>query len=166
MQEIQNRQEYTLTARANPFLALVGFLVLVIGGGIVISMFTPPDAWFAALEKPTFNPPNWIFGPVWTVLYVCIAVAGWRQWVRDRHGPPLRLWWLQLILNFLWSPAFFGAHQIDTAMAAVLGLFIANVLFILSVWYSDRISVVLFVPYTLWVGFAGVLNFAFLVLNP
>lgn len=145
---------------------LVGFLIVVLGGGLVIGYLTPPDAWFANLAKPSFNPPGWIFGPVWTLLYICIAIAGWRQWVRNPRGAPLRLWWAQLLLNFTWSPAFFGAHQIDTALVGILSLFIMIVLFILSVWHTDRLSAILFLPYALWVAFASLLNGSILVLNP
>src|SRR6185295_4620977 len=90
------------------------FVVLVVGGGLVIGYFNVPGAWYGQLAKPVFNPPNWVFVPVWTVLYFLIAVAGWR--VSDRvKGWPMVVWWLQLALNFLWSPTFFTAHQIGAA---------------------------------------------------
>lgn len=90
----------------NRWLSLLGFLVLVIGGWLAIGYVTAPGEWYAGLVKPSFNPPGWIFGPVWTVLYVLIAVAGWRTFERDRRGWPMRLWWEQLALNLLWSPVF------------------------------------------------------------
>ena len=70
----------------NHRLALILFLILVVAGGLVIGYLTTPGEWYARLTKPAFNPPGWIFGPVWTVLYVIIAVAGWRIWQRDRGG--------------------------------------------------------------------------------
>jgi hypothetical protein len=73
--------------------ALPLFLALVVGGGLAIGYFTAPGEWYAQLEKPGFNPPGWVFGPVWTVLYVLIAIAGWRVWRRDSAGRPMRLWW-------------------------------------------------------------------------
>ena len=76
-------------------LPLVLFLLLVVGGGLVIGYLTSPDDWYARLDKPPFNPPGWLFGPVWTALYVLIAVAGWRVWRRDVSGWPMKLWWPQ-----------------------------------------------------------------------
>src|SRR5689334_24917042 len=95
----------------NRWLSLLGFLVLVIGGGLAIGYLTAPGEWYAGLTKPSFNPPAWMFAPVWSVIYVLIAVAGWRTFERDRRGWPMRLWWAQIALNFLWSPVFFAAHR-------------------------------------------------------
>ena len=88
----------------NRYVSLILFLVLVLGGGLVLSFLTVPGEWYGQLAKAAFNPPGWIFGPVWTMLYVLIAVAGWRVWQRDRGGWPMKLWWAQLALNFLWTP--------------------------------------------------------------
>lgn len=145
-------------------LWLVAFLVLVVGGGMLIGSLTGPDAWFAGLQKPSFNPPNWLFGPVWTVLYVLIAVAGWRAW-RTGSGVLQGLWWLQLGLNFLWSPAFFAAHRIDLALVVIALLLASIVGFMAMAFRQDRTSFALFVPYVLWVGFATLLNGAFYRLN-
>lgn len=80
----------------NRELSLLGFLVLVIGRGLAIGYVTAPGEWYAGLAKPSFNPPGWIFGPFWTVLYVLIAVAGWRTFERARRGWQMRLWWRSL----------------------------------------------------------------------
>jgi benzodiazapine receptor len=149
----------------NRWLSLLGILVLVIGGGLAIGYLTAPGAWYASLAKPSFNPPGWIFGPVWTVLYVLIAVAGWRTFDRDRRGWPMRLWWAQLALNFLWSPVFFAAHRIGLALGVILLLFAAILAFIAAAWRQDRIAALLFVPYGAWVAFASVLNGAIWRLN-
>lgn len=77
----------------------------------------------------SFTPPAWLFGPVWTVLYVLIAVAGWRVWQRDRTGWPMKLWLAQLALNFLWTPVFFGAHQIAVALFVILFMLAAILAF-------------------------------------
>ncbi len=146
-------------------LSLAAFVIAVLGGGILIGFATPPGAWFAALTKPSFNPPGWVFGPVWSVLYICIAVAGWRQWRADRGGPALKLWLVQMGLNFLWSPMFFGAHRIDWALAVIVLLLAAILLFVRSTWTRDRISALLFLPYAAWVAFASVLNGSILYLN-
>ena len=146
-------------------LALVLFLLLVVGGGLAIGFLTAPGDWYAALAKPSFNLPAWLFAPVWTVLYVMIAVAGWRTFERDRRSRPMNLWWAQLVLNFLWSPTFFAAHQIGFALVVVLLLLAAILAFIAVSWRQDRVAAWLFVPYAAWVGFASALNASILVLN-
>jgi benzodiazapine receptor len=143
----------------------LGFLVLIIGTGAFIGMLTAPGEWYAALQKPIFNPPNWIFGPVWTVLYGLIAWVGWRVWQRGDSWALQSLWGLQMILNFAWSPVFFGAQQPVLALLVIGGLLFTLVLFIRTAWSLDRLSAVLFIPYMAWVGFASALNLAIVVLN-
>ncbi len=149
----------------NGWISLLGFLVLVIGGGLAVGHVTAPGEWFAGLVKPSFNPPGWIFGPVWTVLYVLIAVAGWRSFERNRRGWPMRLWWAQLALNFAWSPVFFTAHRIRLALLVILLMLAAILGFIVMAWRQDRVAAWLFVPYAAWVAFASVLNAAIFALN-
>lgn len=150
-------------------MSLVAFLILVVGGGLLIGAFTVPGPWFDQLLKPSFNPPAWVFAPVWTVLYIMIAVAGWRTWKRSPEAPwsgLLMLWGAQLALNFLWSPIFFAAHRIDLALAVIVLLLATIVAFIVAALRSnDRVSAGLFVPYVLWVGFATALNYGFYRLN-
>jgi tryptophan-rich sensory protein len=147
-------------------LSLLLFLVLVLGGGLTIGFLTVPGGWYAGLAKPSFNPPAWVFAPVWVVLYALIALAGWRSFERDAAGWPMRLWWAQLALNFLWSPVFFAAHRIGLALVVILLLLAAILAFIALSWRrQDRVSAWLFVPYAGWVAFASVLNGAILVLN-
>jgi len=141
------------------------FILLVMGGGLLIGAFTAPGAWYEALTKPDFNPPNWIFAPVWTALYALIAIAGWRIWQRDRTGPAMRLWWLQLVLNFVWSPAFFALQHVGLALAIILALFVTIVAFIAASWSKDRAAAWMFVPYAAWVSFASLLNFSIWRLN-
>ena len=87
--------------------SLLLFQALVLGGGITIGIVTAPGDWYAALVKPPYNPPNWIFAPVWTTLYILIAVAGWRIWKRGQDSWSMKIWWAQLVMNFIWSPIFF-----------------------------------------------------------
>jgi translocator protein len=145
--------------------ALLLFLVLVLGGGIAIGFVTAPGDWYADLAKPPFNPPNWIFAPAWTTLYILIAVAGWRVWMRDRSGWPMKLWWAQLTINFLWSPVFFLAHRTDLALGVIVLLLVTILAFVATSWTRDRIAPWLFAPYALWVAFATLLNASILVLN-
>ena len=145
--------------------AITPFLLLVVGGGLIIGLFTAPGPWYAELTKPSFNPPGWIFGPVWTVLYVLIAIAGWRVFQRDPSGPAMKLWWAQLALNFAWSPVFFALHNIGLALVIIVVLLAVILAFIAVARRTDTVSAWLFVPYACWVGFASVLNGAIWQLN-
>ena len=145
--------------------SLILLLVLTFGGGLAIGFLTAPGEWYAGLAKPAFNPPNWVFAPVWTALYVLIAVAGWRIFERDRSSLPMKFWWGQLALNFLWSPVFFVAHQIKLALMVILLLLAAILAFFALAWRQDRAAAWLFAPYALWVMFASVLNAAIWLLN-
>lgn len=141
------------------------FLLIVVGGGLAIGLFNTPGGWYAGLEKPPFNPPNWLFGPVWTILYVLIAIVGARTWRRAPNGTAMWLWWAQLALNFLWSPVFFTVHAVALALAVVVALVVAVLGFILSSWRDDHPSAAMFLPYLAWVSFASLLNAAILWLN-
>lgn len=149
----------------NRAVSLVLFLVLVLGGGLAIGFVTAPGEWYAGLNKPAFNPPPWLFGPVWTVLYVLIAVAGWRIWHSERNSRAMQMWWIQLALNFLWSPVFFGAHQIGLALIIIMMLLAMTLGFIATAWRLDRPAAWLFVPYAAWVGFATLLNGSIWMMN-
>jgi len=146
-------------------LVLALFILLVVGGGLAIGFLTAPGAWYTSLVKPSFNPPNWVFAPVWTVLYVLIAVAGWRTFERAGSGRAMKLWWTQLVLNFLWSPAFFAMHRIGLAFFVILLLLAAILAFIAAAWSQDRLAAWLLVPYAAWVGFAALLNGSIFALN-
>ena len=144
------------------FAAYIG---LVLGGGTTIGILTGPDAWYTSLAKPAFNPPNWVFGPGWTVLYVMIGVAGWLVWTSGRSTAAVRLWWLQLALNFLWSPVFFAMHRVGLALIVISLLFGAIWMFVAVTARQCPRAALLFVPYGLWVAFATVLNASLYLLN-
>ena len=145
--------------------SLILFIGLVLGGGLVLGFLTTPGEWYGGLAKPVFNPPPWLFCPVWTVLYILIAVAGWRVWQRDRAGWPMPLWWAQLVLNFLWTPVFFALHQIGVSLVVILVMLAAIVGFIATTWRLDHVAAWLFVPYAAWVAFASVLTGSIWSLN-
>jgi translocator protein len=145
--------------------SLLFFLVVTVGGGLSIGLFTLPGEWYAGLVKPSFNPPNWIFGPVWTALYVMIAIAGWRIYLKIPSGKVMKLWWLALALNFIWSPTFFGAQQLGIALVIIFALLAAILAFIVTSRSADRSASLLFIPYAAWVGFATLLNGALFILN-
>lgn len=147
------------------WLIRIAFLVLMLGGGILIGTLTAPGDWYAQLSKPAFNPPNWIFGPVWTVLYVLIAMAGWRQFEADRSSTTMKLWWAQMGLNFLWSPTFFVLQMPWLALLVIVALLAVIVVFIAEVRHTDRFSALAFLPYSAWVAFATALNLSIAILN-
>lgn len=141
-------------------MPLVVFLLLTGLAGFIGAQFGP-GSWYVELNKPAWNPPNQLFGPVWTTLYVLIAVSGWRVWQRRKEawtGPALSLWGAQLVVNAVWSWLFFGLHRPDLALLDILGLLLLIVAYICVCWRHDRIAAWLFLPYALWVGFATVLN--------
>ena len=147
------------------YLSLALFLLIVLGGGLAIGYATLPGDWYAGLAKPAFNPPNWVFAPAWSLLYICIALAGWHIWRADKSAPLKPLWIGQLILNFLWSPVFFGLRLPGPALVVILALLATILVFIARAWNRDRIAAWLFIPYAAWVAFASLLNAAIVWLN-
>jgi tryptophan-rich sensory protein len=145
--------------------SLILFLAFVIAAGLAVGWLTAPGEWYAGLDKPSFNPPRWVFAPVWTGLYILIAIAGWRIWRLEYDGPAMVAWWVQLTLNFLWSPIFFVAHDLLLALVVLLAMLAAILTFIVQAWPLDRPAAWLFVPYALWTTFAGVLNASIWWLN-
>lgn len=146
-------------------LSLFLFVLCVLVGGSAIGALTAPGEWYAALEKPPFNPPAWVFAPVWTLLYVMIAVAGWRVWRIEGGGAAMAAWWVQLALNFIWSPVFFVAQNPLLALVVILVLLGAILAFVALARRLDRPAALLFLPYAGWVSFAALLNAAIVWLN-
>jgi tryptophan-rich sensory protein len=141
------------------------FLIGVVGIGWLIGATNLPGAWYEALHKPPFNPPSWIFAPTWTVLYVLIAIAGWRTWRQELNGFALRLWLAQMLLNFLWSPIVFRLHLLSLGLAVIATMLILILTFIFVQWRENRMAALLFIPYALWVAFAALLNYSLYRLN-
>jgi len=146
------------------YSGLVVFLLLVAGTAYT-GMTYLPGPFYAALEKPAWTPPNEVFPPVWTALYVLIAIAGWIAWRAQGFGPLLWLWLLQLCLNGAWSYLMFGEKQIHYALMDVAALWLAILSFIFVAWPVRRSAALLFVPYLLWVTYAAALNFELWRLN-
>lgn len=154
---------------ARPILALAGFIALTLAVSAIGARATLPEipGWYAQLAKPSFTPPNWVFGPVWTTLYILMAIAAWLVW---RTQAPARtraltIWGAQLVLNLAWSLLFFGAHRIGLALADVVLLMLAIAATILAFWPLSRVAALLLVPYLAWVGYASALTFAIWRLN-
>ena len=144
---------------------LVLFVALSLGGGILIGLSNAPGEWYESLAKPPFNPPNWVFGPVWSALYVLIGIAGARTWARGAGSAAMIVWFVQVALNFAWTPVFFTAQRPDLALVVIVPLLLSILVFIALTWRRDRLSSLFFVPYAAWVGFATALNFEIWRLN-
>ena len=152
-----------------PWVALLGFIAAAFAAGAIGSWATYANVrtWFPLLNKPDWNPPGWLFGPVWTTLYVLMGVAIWRAWRTGVPAAPalVRGYFVQLALNALWSVLFFGLKQPAWALADIA------LLWVLLVWLQaglarvDRGAAVLWLPYVLWVSFASALNAAIVRLN-
>ena len=152
-------------------MALAFFVALCLGigalGAAVVA--TSVDTWYAELAKPSFTPPDHVFGPIWTVLYVLMAIAAWRVWRvadRDTRRGPLTLFALQLALTLGWTVVFFGLEKIGAALATIVVLDVGVVVTTLAFRSIDRWAGLLMVPYLAWVAFATVLNIAIWRLNP
>ncbi len=148
-------------------LALIGWLVVCFAAASLGGLFLP-GAWYAQLQKPRWNPPNWIFGPVWTLLYALMAVAAWLVWRRGGFAvqrTALRWFLLQLFLNALWSPLFFGLHKPSLGFADILLLWLALLATVAAFWKARPLAGWLLLPYLVWVSFAAVLNLALWTLN-
>jgi translocator protein len=117
-----------------------------------------PDAWYVALKKPSWNPPNWVFAPAWTILYIMIATAGWLAWKSEGAGRLLAVWAIGLVFNGAWSYLFFGQRQIGLALADSLAMLVMIVVFVAMAWGPVRPAALLFMPYLAWVTFATILN--------
>ena len=150
--------------------ALLGFFAATFAVAGVSSVFTIRQipGWYATLAKPSFNPPNQVFGPVWTVLDAGMAVAAWRVWrlpgstLRSRG---LQLFWLQLALNFAWSFLFFSAHRIGLAAIEIVVFWVAILATTVAFWRLDRVAGLIFGIYLAWVSFATALNLGIFIRN-
>lgn len=153
------------THRPNRLLVIGAFIAAVCLVGGVIGANSAPDAWYAGLAKAPWNPPNWIFAPVWFVLYVMIGIAGARTFLRNPRGTAMGLWLAQMLLNWAWAPLWFRAHLQWPAFAVIAAILLLVLGFIAATWRADRTSALLFVPYAAWVAFASSLNLVIAILN-
>jgi benzodiazapine receptor len=158
--------------RRNPAwqaLALSLFYLLCFLAAGLGSLFTMASVggWYTTLAKPAWSPPDWIFGPVWTVLYATMAVGGWLVWRRGGLAsvPALRWFAVQLVLNVGWSVVFFGLRMPGLAVIEIVVLWLAIGATLMTSWRVSRPASILLVPYLLWVSFAAALNFAIWRLN-
>ncbi len=154
----------TTASRRHDLLVLAGLFVAAFAVAALGSLATAGNVngWYASADKPSFNPPNWLFAPVWTTLYAAMAVAAWLVW---RRGGDLRIWWVQLGLNLAWTPVFFAGQWLWPALAVIAALDVAVAATLVSFGRTSRLAAMLFVPYLGWVLFATALNAAIASMN-
>jgi benzodiazapine receptor len=148
--------------------ALFVFLLVTLGVGTCASLFTTPQipTWYAGLNHPAIAPPNWVFAPVWTTLYIFMAVAAWRVWrTTGLRSVEMAAFAVQLALNFAWSAIFFALHLIGAALTLIAALDLAILITAILFFRCDPLAGLLFVPYLAWVLFATALTHAFWRLN-
>jgi len=142
----------------------LGLTILVCqGAGLVGTIFTLEaiPSWYAGLNKPWFTPPNWLFGPMWAMLYTLMAIAGWR--VKNKRAK--KIFWIHLLINAIWTPIFFGAKNLGLAMGVIFVLWLMIGWLIKLFWEEDKWAGKLLIPYFLWVSLASALNFALWRMN-
>ena len=160
----------TQTKTIGNVTALILFLTLCllvggIGGAITSSSV---DTWYQTLNKPAFNPPDWLFAPVWTSLYIMMAIAAWRVWRRiglKTGWMAFTVFFTQLGLNLVWSFLFFGLNRIDLALLEIIILLTVIIFNAILFWRIERLAGLLFAPYVAWVFYASLLNFSLLMMN-
>ena len=149
----------------NDMIPLALFLIATASAAVTGSQFAP-GPWYKQLHKPSWTPPSWAFPVVWTILYVMIAIAGWKAWQAQGFGPLVIIWIIQLVLNAIWSWIMFGRKQIGWALADIAALWLVIAVFIVLARPISETASLLFVPYLAWVSVALSLNFQIYRLNP
>ena len=148
-------------------LGLILWILVSMTAGVIGSRFAPGE-WYAALAKPAWNPPAWVFGPVWSLLYLSMGFASWLVWRREGFQGAriaLALFFVQLVLNALWSILFFGMHRPGIAFAEIVVLWLAILATTIAFARRSRTAGLLLLPYLAWVAFAAVLNWELWRLN-
>jgi translocator protein len=149
------------------WLVLAALIALCLGVGAVAGFATSQsiDTWYVTLVKPSWTPPNWLFGPAWTVLYIMMAIAAWLVWKMGDAKHALKIWAGQLALNFSWSFLFFGAQSPGLGLINIIAMWLAIAATIFAFAFKSRLAAFLMVPYLCWVSYATALNIAIYTLN-
>ena len=143
-------------------ILLITFLASAIGGFTTTSFKEP---WYSQIILPSFNPPSWIFAPVWTILYIMMSVAIWKIWINSFDLKLLKFYFIHLFFNGTWSIVFFGFHQIGLALINLIIIIIFVVILMKKYLVRDKFSFYLMVPYFLWSSYALILNSSIFLLN-
>ena len=151
----------------NKFVSLFLFLITTFSASFIggITTFKFKEPWYSTLVKPSFNPPDWLFGPVWTILYILMAIAIWNVWIKSKNINLVYLYFIHLFFNTTWSVVFFGFNQIELALINLIVLILFIVILFLKYKVISKLSTYLMIPYFLWCCFAFLLNLNLIMLN-
>ena len=152
----------------NKFLSFIIFAIITFSASFIgaIATFTSKEPWYSELSKPVFTPPDWVFGPVWTLLYLSMTIAIWSVWNKNfRNLNIIYIYFIHLFFNTTWSIIFFGLHQIFFALVVLIILIFLIVVLIIRFKRVNFVSYYLMIPYLLWCCYALFLNFNLLMLN-
>tara|TARA_Y100000994_G_C15470529_1_gene350836 strand:+ start:126 stop:590 length:465 start_codon:yes stop_codon:yes gene_type:complete len=143
-------------------IVLITFLASAIGG-VVTSIFKEP--WYSQIIQPAYSPPSWVFGPVWTTLYIFMSIAIWLNWIKIKDTKNLKIYFIHIFFNSIWSIIFFGFHQIFLALLNLL-IILFFILWLMKIYYkTTKLSFLLMTPYLLWSSYALLLNVSIFYLN-
>ncbi len=143
-------------------LLFITFIASAIGGFTTASFKEP---WYSEIILPSFNPPSWVFAPVWTTLYIMMSIAIWKIWINSFDLKILKLYFVHLFFNGTWSIVFFGFHQIGLALINLAVILIFIILLMKNYFSIDKISFYLMIPYLVWSSYALILNSSIFILN-
>ena len=151
----------------NKYLSLVLFLIITFAasaiGGFTTSAFKEP--WYSQIILPTFNPPSWVFGPVWSTLYVFMSIAIWKAWSITKDEKLLKIYFIHLFFNAIWSIIFFGFHNIGLALIDLI-IILFFIILLMKIYYNiNKTSFYLMIPYLIWSSYALILNTSIFLLN-
>ena len=151
----------------NKYLSLVLILLITFIasaiGGFTTATFKEP--WYSGIVLPSFNPPSWVFAPIWTTLYILMSVAVWRVWIKFSDLKTLSIYFIHLLFNATWSIVFFGFHQIELALINLIIILIFITVLMKIYLHKDKLSFFIMLPYFLWSSYALLLNTAIVILN-
>ena len=151
----------------NKYLSLSIILIITfiapLMGSYATSQFKEP--WYSEIILPSFNPPSWVFAPVWSTLYFMMSIAIWKIWINTFNGKVLKLYFVHLFFNSTWTIIFFGFHQIGFALINLIVILIFIIILLKEYYIKDKICFYLMVPYLTWSSYALILNFSIYLLN-
>lgn len=156
--------------RFKPFAFIIN-IAIPLAMGAIGAWFTSQyvKTWYVTLNKPSFNPPNWVFAPVWTTLFILMGIAAYLVWLKREQvqyfARTVAIYLIQLVLNVMWSFLFFYAHEIGIALFEIIALLLAIIINAMVFYKIDKTAGLLFIPYILWVGFATILTYSIFSLN-
>ena len=151
----------------NKYLSLITIVLITFSasaiGGVVTSIYKEP--WYSQIIQPSFSPPASVFGPVWTTLYILMSISIWLNWITNKNKKSIKIYFVHIFFNGMWSIVFFGFHQILLALLNLL-LIIFFIIWLMRIYYSNnKLSFLLMLPYLLWSSYALILNVSLLYLN-